>query len=225
VCKILGYHHGGTDNIRGLASALAAASKNAYLYSNFVVQGEMPKKEQTYYDSIKGLLLGRKIENVYYEELDYQNDEDYWRISESCHSIDMNVILELDNKEFIQIKWDNEFYCYGIGIEQLEKLDYREGIKTLTISQNKSWAELVNNRISAIKIYWDECQSSSTNYLPQSWEMQFENDKKIWISALEIKDDSSPSYWADHLTVLFSENEQEKYKLKKASIQHCVKMH
>jgi hypothetical protein len=32
--KILGCHHGGTDNIRGLASALTAASKNAYIYSN-----------------------------------------------------------------------------------------------------------------------------------------------------------------------------------------------
>jgi hypothetical protein len=32
--KVLGCHHGGTDNIRGLASALTAASKNAYIYSN-----------------------------------------------------------------------------------------------------------------------------------------------------------------------------------------------
>ena len=32
--SVLGCHHGGTDNIRGLASALAAASKNAYLCSN-----------------------------------------------------------------------------------------------------------------------------------------------------------------------------------------------
>ncbi len=185
----------------------------------------MTKKEQAYYNLIQRALVGRKIQNVYYEELDYQNGEEYWKVSDSCHSIDMNVILELDNKELIQIKWDNEFYCYGIGIEQLKKLDYREGIKTMAVSQNESWTELINNSLVEINVYWDECQSSSTNYLPQSWELKFENDKNIWVSALEIKEDSSLSYWADHLTILFSEKEQEKYKLKKASTQHCVKMH
>ena len=49
--------------------------------------------------------------------------------------------------------------------------------------------------------------------------MEFGNEK-IWISALEIKESGTDSYWADHLTILFNNNGQEKYQLiKNASTQ------
>ena len=58
--------------------------------------------------------------------------------------------------------------------------------------------------------------------LPQTWQIEFGNEK-IWISALEIKEDGTDSYWADHLSIIFTNNEQEKYKLiKNASTQHRV---
>lgn len=182
----------------------------------------MTIQEKSYYEILQSLLIGRKIKNVYYEALDYQNDTEYWNISDFCHSIDMSVILELDDAKLIQMKWDDTFYSYGIGIELLDKLNYREGIKTQKVTENSSWSELLNRTLVEIIVYWDECQSSPTNFLPQSWELKFENDAAFWISVLEINEDAAPSYWADHLTVFFSDQEQEKYNLKKSSAQYSL---
>ena len=58
--------------------------------------------------------------------------------------------------------------------------------------------------------------------LPQTWQIEFGNEK-LWISALELKEDGINSYWADHLTILFNNSEQEKYKLiKNASKQQHI---
>jgi hypothetical protein len=61
VHNILGCHHGGTDNIRGLASALAAASKNAYIYSNVRVNWMKPQKLSRQFSGFRDLELIREI--------------------------------------------------------------------------------------------------------------------------------------------------------------------
>lgn len=199
----------------------------------------MTDKEQKYYDTIRDLLIGRKITDVYYEELDYQNNTDYWELTADTHSIDMNVIFHLDNQDLIQIKWDNEFYCYGIGLERLEKLDYRENVKTIKVTGNQNWTELIDKEITDINVLWEIEDTKEHHYknnkltetkdvtiiLPQTWELTFNNDKTIWISALELRDNEEPSYWADHLTVFFTDQGQEKYKLKKASAQQRLRKH
>lgn len=66
--------------------------------------------------------------------------------STDIHSVDMNVIFRLDNNELIQIKWDNEFYCYGIGFEKLTDLNKRERIKTISLTENAKWKKLINKK-------------------------------------------------------------------------------
>lgn len=189
----------------------------------------MTKQEQIYYDRIQDLLLGRKVTKVFYEELDYQTGEEHWRLSEFCHSVDMNVILELDGNELIQIKWDNTFGCYGIGLESLNELNERVGIKTLRIDDNDSWSAVLNQKLVNLQVSWDAMVSSpltspSTIFLPQTWAFNFENGEILWISAFETREGLAHSFWADHLTVLFSLEELEKYNLVEASKQHVVKM-
>ena len=203
---------------------------------NRCVQAEMTEKEQKYYERIKSSFIGKTIKEVYYEELDYDTDSEFWEMSDEIHSVDMNVIFKLDNDQLMQIKWDNEFYCYGIGFENLQEIIKREGFKTINVSNNSNWEKLIGKTICEIKVLWDISEGLTATYsgnkiikkensitkLPQTWELNLDNEK-VWISALEIDDDKRTNFWADHLSVIFTTREQEKYKLiEKASTQQCI---
>ena len=99
----------------------------------------MTEKEKKYYDRIKTNLIGQKIKEVFYEELNYETELEYWEYSNEIHSVDMNVIFQLENGQIIQIKWDNEFYCYGIGFETLNGITNRDGFKTIRVTENPNW--------------------------------------------------------------------------------------
>ena len=196
----------------------------------------MTDKEQKYYERIKSSFIGKTIKEVYYEELDYDTDSEFWEMSDEIHSVDMNVIFKLDNDELMQIKWDNEFYCYGIGFENLQEIIKREGFKTINVSNNSNWKKLIGKPICEIKVLWDISEGLTATYsgnkiikkensirkLPQTWELNLDNEK-VWISALEIDDDKRTNFWADHLSVIFTTREQEKYKLiERTSTQQCI---
>lgn len=196
----------------------------------------MTEKEQKYYERIKSSFIGQTIKEVYYEELDYGTDSEFWEMSDEIHSVDMNVIFRLENDQLLQIKWDNEFYCYGVGFENLPEIIKREGFKTINVSNNSNWKKIIDKKISGIKVLWDISEGVTTTYsegsiikkekritkLPQTWELNVENEK-FWISALEIDDEKRTNFWADHLSVIFTTSEQEKWQLiEKASTQHCI---
>ncbi|TCI93798.1 hypothetical protein [Tenacibaculum sp. M341] len=189
----------------------------------------MTEKESKYYERIKSELIGQKICEVYYEEVNWETDEsEFWEFSTDIHSVDMNVIFRLENGKLIQIFWDNEFYSYDVGFTIIDKLEKKkEGFKTFNVSENKNWKKLIGEKISGIRVLWDISEGITTEYendrivksentvikLPQTWEFSF-GKNKIWIATLEIKEDESDNYyWADHLTIIFSNEVQEKYKL------------
>ncbi|MFN7045959.1 MAG: hypothetical protein ACK4M1_12250 [Flavobacterium sp.] len=189
----------------------------------------MTPSEQKYYNSIKSTFIGRKIVEVFYEELNYETKLEYWEYSNHIHSIDMNMIFKLDNGEFIQIKWDNEFYPYGIGFEKLQELNFRNEVKIINVTSNQNWKPLLEKEIIGIKVFWDISETKRvtttkicffkfsktkkiTIKIPQNWEIEFENSK-IWVSALEIIDESNVNFWADHLTLFFNKNRAEKFNL------------
>lgn len=96
------------------------------------------QKEEEYIESIDSNFVGRKIKKVFYEEINYEIDSEFWEHSQNIHSIDMNVIFQLDNGKLLQIKWDNEFRCYGIGFEELSEIRFREGFKTINVTANQN---------------------------------------------------------------------------------------
>lgn len=191
----------------------------------------MTTKEIKYYERINSTFIGRKIVEIFYEELDCETDAEFWEHSTDIHSIDMNIIFRLENNELIQIKWDSEFYSYGIGFEKLNTLTKKDGLKTIQLTEHPKWIVLIGKEITEIIVLWDKsysqeigCVNNKFVYieekknikLPQTWQIEFGNEK-IWISALEIQDGKNDYHWADHLTILFTNKEQEKYKLIKNS--------
>ncbi|MGB5982780.1 MAG: hypothetical protein WBG46_11610 [Nonlabens sp.] len=188
----------------------------------------MTAKESEYYNRIRKEFLGQTISEVYYEEINWETDgSEFWEFSPEIHSVDMNIIFKLTNGKLIQIMWDSEFYSYGVGFMVIDKLEPKEGFKIANVGRNKNWKNLIGKKISGITILWDISEGVSTEYknnkiiksentitkLPQTWEIEFDN-QNIWIATLEIKQDENDNYfWADHLTILFSKEVERKYKL------------
>jgi hypothetical protein len=199
----------------------------------------MTEKERKYYNRIETELIGQKVAEVYYEEINYETDNsNFWELASDIHSVDMNIILQMESGKLIQIFWDNEFYCYGIGFTVLDKLKKgKEGIKISNVTKNTNWKKLIGKEISGIRILWDISEGITTEYeknrivksentitkLPQTWELSFD-ENKVWIATLEIRENESDNYyWADHLSIFFSKKGEEKYKLcKNASSQHSI---
>lgn len=122
----------------------------------------------------------------------------------------MNVILQIENGKLLKIKWDNEFYCYGIGFEEIFKMKIKDGINTINVSENSNWKSLIGKTITSIDIYWDESESQEYQNklgimlpkgkkqqikLPLTWKFDFQNEY-VFISAFEIKEDGNNNYWA-----------------------------
>jgi hypothetical protein len=185
------------------------------------------QKEVEYIESIDSNFVGRKIQKVFYEEINYEIDSEFWEHSKNIHSIDMNVIFLLDNGKLLQIKWDNEFGCYGIGFEELSEIRVREGFKTIDVTENQNWINKINTEISSVEVYWKKIESQEYHsfsiiyipkgrkkitQLPMTWRIDIQ-EESLWISAFEITESENNYYTADHLTVLFKEEDVEKYSL------------
>lgn len=185
----------------------------------------MEISESEFYNNIRTSLIGKRISHVQYQELDYEDNLEYWEFSQSIHSVNMNVILTLHDKSIVQFNWDYYFDFYGVGIKLLESIDKREGLKTVSIL-SQHWKQVFNIPIKDVFVYWSESDSETQYFendklvnvvpekirLPQTLELQFENDESIFITAIEIKP-RDVIYWSDHLTVLFDKMDFIKYGL------------
>jgi len=56
---------------------------------------------------------------------------------------------------FCMVKWDNEFYCYGIGFEKLDTIDNQVGFKTINLTSDSIWTNLIDKEIIGVKVLWD----------------------------------------------------------------------
>lgn len=184
-------------------------------------------KEQNYIKRLNSNFIGQKIAEIFYEEINYESDIEYWNYSDNIHSVDMNVIFKFENGKLLQIKWDNEFYCYGIGFEEIRTLIKRKGFKTVNVSQNSNWNSFIGKTITSVDIYWDKKESQEYQEmlelvipnvkkkqikLPLSWKLNFQNEF-LFISAFEIEDNGNNYYWADNLTLFFKDDDFKKYRL------------
>ncbi len=184
----------------------------------------LAEKESNYYQRIESTFIEKKVVAVYYEEIGFPEDDEYWEHSNDIHSVDLTIILQFDSGELAQLKWSNEFHSFGIGFEKLEELNKKDGIKTIEVTENSNWKKLIGKEISEIDVIWDG--GTSTEYsenpkvkpkkvefkVPESWEISF-GESKIWISAYEITENESNRFWADHLSIFFSESAQREYNI------------
>ena len=113
----------------------------------------MTEKQINYLNKINSIFVGQKIKNVHYEVILYE-DQEYWEFSNEIHSVDMNIILELDNDKFFKVLWDNEFECYGIGVYEINELKPADSFKLIKVSDNINWKSKIGKKITSINVFW-----------------------------------------------------------------------
>lgn len=60
--------------------------------------------------------------DVFHKELEYKTNLKHWEFLKNVDSVDRNIISRFNNNDLIQIKWNAEFYSYGIGFEHFSDI-------------------------------------------------------------------------------------------------------
>jgi hypothetical protein len=188
----------------------------------------MTDEQKTYHKLLAAALKGRKIQKVFYEEFQDEKGLEYWKVNEHVHSVDRNLIFELDDGNRFQLRSHDEFYptCQGVSGAYLDEVRDSEACKVIEVSDHPAWQGLRSSRISELMVYWEIWEArkkNDTGYvhfeinLPKTLKLRFESGEKLWISAVEIMDDPVPGIWSDSLTLAFDQVGQAQYALTESS--------
>ncbi|WP_299681278.1 hypothetical protein [uncultured Dokdonia sp.] len=82
------------------------------------------------------------------------------------------------------------------------------------------WEKRVLQKIKSIKSfwsYWTIAGHTDRTYYPQDICIEFENNTKVWISAIEITE-TYTNAGSDHITVTFDETTRSKYHIDDRSL-------
>jgi hypothetical protein len=170
---------------------------------------------QDYEKPIKEL-IGKTISKVNYYEIDYDG-KPYWDEIE-FHSLDYGVeMIMTDNSSYYFI-WGNEVTQYDVKFRKgsiLNEFGRDYNPNKYTVESHPKWKELTGIGITSIESFWTHWNFTNTNTLhfyPQDVKILFENGKEIWISALEIRENSIFGM-QDHITIIFDQKTADKYKI------------
>jgi len=169
------------------------------------------------YDQELQQLIGDSIRMVTYYEIDYGEP------SYDCgdyHSLDYGLQIELTSGDSFYVIWDSLFCQHDLkvkigNIRQELKTPF-DGISEYPLVDNKKWDPLLNQKIASVKSYWSYYQYQGENkkhFFPQDLELIFENDKRVYFSAIEITKKDVVVPFADHITVIFDRAIADQYQI------------
>ncbi|WP_338768170.1 hypothetical protein WAF17_07230 [Bernardetia sp. ABR2-2B] len=175
----------------------------------------LPLQIEHYENPIKEL-IGKSIMSVNYYEIGYEIDcnNPYWNKVDH-HSLDYGLEIKTNDSQTYYFIWDKVFIQYDLKfvkgkIEQ--EFAKNSNIKKHLITNSK-WKELLGQKIISIESIWVNCSiNGDKKHYPETIKLQFENNKSIWVSAVEISENITP-YMADHVSVFFDEMTMRKYNV------------
>lgn len=168
------------------------------------------------FEQLVNSLIGKSIKHVTYYEINYEDNKEYWNNNQEFDSLDFGLDLNMNNGECYGIIWGSEFYQYGISLLEHTLKNELSLYKNYDVSLKSNWKSFINKEIIDINIIWSwikETDNSNELYYPQDLIITFNNNKKIYISALEIRDIDTVLYMMDNITVIFKEDIKNKYKV------------
>jgi hypothetical protein len=153
-------------------------------------------------------LIGKKIRQVTYDEIDYGDNRYHFFDDSRFDSIDLGIDLIFSDDSRIRIAWGDEFYPYGISLLSGSP---DTTIRMLDVTHNSRWEDVIGKEIinSQVSWSWSVTISSSEQKIdrpgirhdyPQDLLIEFEHGGRIIISALEVRGDT-PMGMMDNLTV------------------------
>ena len=166
-------------------------------------------------------MIGHRISRVQYHELLYINDDDsvleepQWHWSVDFDSLDHGLELEMKDGSIFHITWGGEFYQYGVSI-LTQVFEYTDMVRIWDVTEYSRWKPLLGMAITSIDIAWSTIWNNDGSIhaeYPQDLRILFENDRYVYISALELWIDGSHSNAQDHITVFFNQTDAEAYNI------------
>jgi hypothetical protein len=160
-------------------------------------------------------LIGKAISHINYYEIDY--GKPMWNETK-FHSVDYGFEITMLDKTSYYFIWSNKFTQYDVKFKKgniLIEFGTKNSAKKYNVSDNINWTDLIGTKIKEVKScwsYWYTMGEEEKTYYPQDVHIQFENGKEIWISALEIID-NSPIPMQDNLLIVFDKGIAEKYNI------------
>jgi hypothetical protein len=161
-------------------------------------------------------LIGKRIVQVRYYEIEYQDNENMWSYDERFDSLDFGLDLLTDDDSLFAISWGSEFYQYGISPDK-NNLPKSNGYRSINVTKTSRWSDFLNINIADVRIAWSWIHESGLFkkkiYYPQDLILSFESQRKVFISALQIENDNSFMGMTDNITVFFDGGTAKKFKV------------
>jgi hypothetical protein len=161
-------------------------------------------------------LIGKKILRVRYYEIEYQDTDNMWQYDTRFDSLDFGFDLLCENDFLFPISWGSEFYQYGISPDQAN-LPTSNGYRSIDVSKTSRWIDFLKVKIADVRIVWSWVEESGwvqrKVYYPQDLILRFDNNRDIFISALQIETDDSFVGMTDNITVFFDRDIAKAFKV------------
>ncbi len=151
-------------------------------------------------------LIGERISKVRYFEIDYEGGQEYWNSNSSFDSLDYGLDLEMESGTIKGIIWGSEFYQYGISLISASLDTELKSSRKIAVSEKSRWHELIGSEIKNVKVIWSWVKEvglfKKKIYYPQDLVLTLSENKVVYISALEIREDTHFGM-ADNITIFF----------------------
>ncbi|MFY9621901.1 MAG: hypothetical protein WAM70_14190 [Pyrinomonadaceae bacterium] len=176
----------------------------------------MTKEE---YESQVLLLIGRRIADVRYHEIEYTDKsgaplaEPAWNKNPAFDSLDYGLDLDFDDGSMCHVTWGAEFEHYGLSMQRTPPR-YVKPIRVWPVTNESRWQPFIGQPIAAVDVYWGwvryEDDSKRVEY-PQSLRLAFESGAQVYLSALEVRDNEFHMGCMDNVTIFFDGVVAEEY--------------
>ncbi len=151
-------------------------------------------------------LIGERISRVKYFEIDYEGGKEYWNFNSGFDSLDYGLDLEMESGAVKGIIWGSEFYQYGISLVSVSLDTELKSSRKIDVTEISRWHKLIGSEIKNVKVIWSWIKEvglfKNKIYYPQDLVLTLSNNKVVYISALEIREDTYFGM-ADNITIFF----------------------
>ena len=139
-----------------------------------------------------------------------------WQYDARFDSLDFGFDLLCGDDFLFPISWGSEFYQYGISPDQ-NNLPTSSGYRSIDVSKTSRWANFLNVKITDVRIVWSWVEETglvkNKIYYPQDLILRFDNNRDIFISALQIETDNSFMGMTDNITIFFDRDIAKTFKV------------
>ena len=193
---------------------------------------ELTAEQIIYEQMCKDMFVGKTIRAVIYGEVKYDVDDDGNNITPQpsyktkypdIDSLDHSIYFTTEDSS-IYIFWDNTFVCYGLQSKQIDLTEETNNYEQRwDVSAENKWIDFIGQKIISFNIHWNGRDEASKTY-PQTFEINTENGKSIFVTASELKE-GEDEYYSQMDNILVTTNAALLKHLEEIELRNVEKVH